>query len=65
MNPARISASQKGFVQYIVLGLLLVLAAGAILFSIFGLLPEALGDRPYNAFGKDSRAHHRASAQRT
>jgi len=32
MNPARISASQKGFVQYIVLGLLLVLAAGAIAF---------------------------------
>ena len=32
MNPVRISASQKGFVQYIVLGLLLVLAAGAIAF---------------------------------
>ena len=30
MSPVRISASQKGFVQYIVLGLLLVLAAGAI-----------------------------------
>ncbi len=32
MNPARISASRKGFVQYIVLGLLLVLAAGAVAF---------------------------------
>ena len=32
MNPARISASQKGFVQYIVLGLLLILAAGAVAF---------------------------------
>jgi len=42
-----------------------VLAAGAILFSIFGLLPEALGDRPYNAFGKDSRAHHGAAAKRS
>jgi len=34
MNPARISASQKGFVQYIVLGLLLVLAAGAVAFLL-------------------------------
>ncbi len=32
MIPARISASQKGFVQYIVLGLLLILAAGAVAF---------------------------------
>src|SRR5947208_6714887 len=32
MSPVRISASQKGFVQYIVLGLLLVLSAGAIAF---------------------------------
>ena len=32
MNPVRISAPQKGFVQYIVLGLLLVLAAGAVAF---------------------------------
>ncbi len=34
MNPARISASRKGFVQYIVLGLLLVLAAGAVAFLL-------------------------------
>jgi hypothetical protein len=32
MDPARISAFQKGFVQYIVLGVLLVLAAGAVAF---------------------------------
>jgi len=34
MIPARISASRKGFVQYIVLGLLLVLAAGAVAFLL-------------------------------
>ena len=35
----------------------LVLATAALFFAVFGLLPEALGDWPYNAFGKDSRAH--------
>jgi len=36
----------------------MILATAALfLFGLFGLLPEALGDWPYNAFGKDSRAH--------
>jgi GT2 family glycosyltransferase len=38
-------------------------AAVSALFLIFGVVPEALGDWPYNPFGKDSRAqnerHHR------
>jgi FkbM family methyltransferase len=29
----------------------------AIAFLLFGVLPEALGDRPYNPFGSDTRAH--------
>ena len=33
------------------------LALAAIAFVLFGVLPEALGDRPYNPFGSDTRAH--------
>lgn len=36
----------------------LATAAVALAFAIFGVLPEALGDWPYNPFGKDSRVAH-------
>ncbi len=32
-------------------------AIAIVLFLLFGLLPEVLGDWPYNAYGKDSRRH--------
>ena len=33
------------------------IVAIALLFTTFGIVPELLGDWPYNAFGKNSRAH--------
>ena len=38
----------------VVIGLV---AAALFVLTVFGLGPEVLGDWPYNAFGKDSRAH--------
>jgi GT2 family glycosyltransferase len=40
-------------------------AAAGALFLIFGLLPEALGDWPYNPFGEDSRAQHEDAPPRS
>jgi hypothetical protein len=31
-------------------------AASLVLFTLFGVVPELLGDRPYNPWGKDSRS---------